>query len=38
MQEVVDHDLAIDALNKELETVEAKRNRLMEEVAGLRMA
>lgn len=35
MREVVDCDLAIEALNKELEMVEAKRNQLVEEVAGL---
>ena len=35
MQEVVDHNLAIEALKKEVETLEAKKARLVGEVGGL---
>jgi hypothetical protein len=35
-KEVVDHNLAIEALKKEVETLEAKKTRLVGEVGGLR--
>ena len=37
-QAMVDHDLAIEALKKELEMVEAEKARLVGEIAGLRVA
>ena len=36
MQEVVDHNLAIEALKKEVDTLEAEKTRLAGEVGGLR--
>ena len=36
MQEVVDRNLAIEALNKEVNTLEAEKTRLVGEVGGLR--
>ena len=38
MQAMVDRDLAIEALKKELEMVEAKKARLTREIAGLSVA
>ena len=35
MQEVVDHNLAIEALKKEVDTLEAKKTWLAGEVGGL---
>ena len=36
MQEVIDRNLAIMALKKEVETLEVKKTRLVGEVGGLR--
>ena len=36
MREVVDRNLAIEALKKEVETLEAEKTRLVGEVGGLR--
>ena len=38
MQEVVDRNLAIKALKKELKILEAEKTRLVEEVGGVRVA
>ena len=38
MWEVVDHNLAIEALKKEVETLEAKKARLVGEVGDLHTA
>ena len=38
MEEVVDHNLAIEALKKEVEILEAEKARLVGDVAGLRVA